>query len=244
MLLLGQPYEFLLTRPQFESIALDAVGQTITCCQRCLQEAGLTWRDVDHILLTGGSSMLPQVPMELLRVSSKSANSLILKQPHQAVAYGAAVLAQRYATEIGSDSLIQQVTTADLCLRVWDQRHNRPGLESLIPKNTPLPTAYHRTFYTNRDDQGRIVLEFVQRRGPAQEEFSLGHFAFGPLNNPRKNTPLEVTVAIGRDGLVNVSAKDPASGREIARSLQEGDGNLGQDWQQQRRWLEEALINV
>lgn len=244
LLLLGQPYEFLLTRPQFETLALDAVGQTLNCCQRCLQDAGLSWRDVDHILLTGGSSMLPQVPMELLRVSGKAPNSLILKQPHQAVAFGAAVLAQRYASETGSDSLIQPVTTADLCLRVWDKRHNRPGLESLISKNTPLPTRYDRTFYTNRDDQTRIVLEFVQRRGEAQEEFSLGHFAFGPINKPRKNTPLEVTVAIGRDGLVNVTAKDPASGQQIAHSLQEEGGGLGEDWQQQRRWVDEALINV
>ncbi len=244
LLLLGQPFDFLLTRLQFDAIVQNAVGLTLECCQRCLKDAGLSWRDVDHLLLTGGSSLLPHVAIELLRVSGKPANSLILKQPHQAVAFGAALLAQRYATTSGSENLIQQVTTADLCLRVWDKRHNRPGLETLIPKNTPLPTTYNRTFYTNRDDQTRIVLEFVQKRGEPAEEFSLGHFAFGPINNPRKNTPLEVTVSIGRDGLVNVSAKDPASGREIARSLHQEGGGLGEDWQQQRRWVDEALINV
>lgn len=243
MLLLGNPYEFLLTRPQFDSIVQEAVAQTIVTCERCLKETGLDWRDVDHILLTGGSSMLPHVPVELMRASGKAATSLILKQPHQAVAFGAAVLAQRYAHDSDSETLIQQVTGAELCLRVWDKRLNRPGLETLIARNTPLPTAYNRTFYTNRDDQTRIALEFVQRRGEPPEEFSLGHFAFGPISNPRRNTPLEVTVAIGRDGLVNVTARDPASGREIAHHLQEGGNSLGQDWEQQRRWVDEALVN-
>jgi molecular chaperone DnaK len=244
LLLQGNPYEFLLTRPQFDQIVQEAVAQTIMTCQRCLKAGGLDWRDIDHILLTGGSSLLPHVPVELLRASGKPASSLILKQPHQAVSYGAALLAQRYAQDPANDSLIQQVTGADLCLRVWDKRHNRPGLETLIARNTPLPIAYNRTFYTNRDDQTRIVLEFVQCRGEPPEEFSLGNFTFGPINNPRRNTPLEVIINIARDGLINVTARDPSSGKSIARSLQEGEGTLGQDWEQQRCWVTEALVNV
>jgi molecular chaperone DnaK len=241
LLLLGAAHEFLLTRPQFDEIALEAVRQTVAACERCLQAAALSWRDVDQIMLTGGSSLLPHVPAELLRASGKKPHELALKQPHQAVAFGAALLAQRWGKDNGAQALVQPVTGAELCLRVWDRRLNRPGLETLVARNTPLPLAYARTFYTHRDDQTRIVLEFVQRRGEPAEEFSLGHFAFGPLANPRRNAPLEVTAAIGRDGLVKVTARDPASGREIAHSLQEEAG--GGDWEEQRQWVEGAAVN-
>jgi len=244
LLLFGAPYEFLLTRPQFDAIVLEAVAQTLTACERCLKAAGLGWRDVDRLLLTGGSSLLPQVAQELSRVSGHAPGRLILKQPHQAVAFGAAVLAERQARAGGLDALIQQVTGAELCLRVWDRRHNRPGLETLIARNAPLPVSYTRTFYTNRDDQTRIVLEFVQRRGEPPDETSLGHFAFGPLSHPRRNAPLEVTVAIGRDGLVRVTARDPSTGREVAHSLRDGATEGGDHWEAQHRWVEAAAINT
>jgi molecular chaperone DnaK len=244
LMLMGQAYDFLLTRPYFDTLAQTAVATTLMTCERCLKAAGLNWRDIDHILLTGGSSLLPQVPVALLQASGKATNSLILKQPHQAVAYGAAILAQRYANEHDATTLIQQVTGADICLRVWDKRHDRSELETLIPRNTPLPSTYHRTFYTNRDDQTRVVLEFVQRRGEPAEEFSLGHFVFGPLTRPRRNLPLEVTLAIGRDGLINVSAKDPSNGYEIAKTLREDEQQQHLDWVQQRQWIDAALINI
>ena len=89
------------------------------------------------------------------------------------------------------------------------------------------------------------MLEFVQKRGEAGEEFSLGHFAFGPIQNPRKNYPVEVTVALGRDGLVRVTARDLVVGKEIAHTLQDGDGKLGmRDLDEQRKLVESVQINV
>lgn len=245
LLLLGNPFDFVFTRQQFDAIMTEAVSETLAACCRCLNAASLTWRDVDKVLLTGGSSLLPQVQSEILRVSGKHPGDVVSRQPHQAVAFGAAILAERFGRNRDSDSLIQQVSGADLCLRVWDRQNNRPGLESLIARNTPLPSSYSRTFYTNRDDQTRLVLEFVQKRGEAGDEFSLGHFAFGPIENPKKNYPVEVTVALARDGLVRVTARDLVIGKEIAHTLEEGGGSLGgRDLDEQRRLVDSVQINV
>lgn len=250
ILLMGQPFEFVLTRGMFDTIVNEAVAQTLAATQRCLAAAALDWQDIDKILLTGGSSLLPQVRDGLMRASGKPAAELICKTPHQAVAYGAALLAARYArthTEghAAAAPTVRQVSGADLCLRVWDRKTQRPGLEVLIGRNTPLPTTYSRTFYTNRDDQTRIVLELVQRRGEPAEEFSLGHFAFGPISDPRRNYPLEITTSLTEDGLVQVLARDPATGRQFEHTVaQEGSAPQSQDAGEIRRWIQSLSINL
>jgi len=245
LLLLGQPFDFAFTRQQFDALMTEAVSETLASCQRCLQAASLTWKDVDKVLLTGGSSMIPHVQHNLLQVSGKNPRDVVCKQPHQAVAFGAAILAHRFGRDRSGAGTIQQVSGADLCLRVWDRQTNRPGLEMLIERNTPLPTSYSRTFYTNRDDQVRLVLEFVQRRGQPAEEFSLGHFAFGPIRDPKRNYPVEVTVSLESDGLVRVTARDQVTGAEMAHTLEEGGGgNVPQDLVEQRRLVESASVNT
>jgi len=243
LLLLGEAYDFVFTRQQFDTIALAAVRKTLAACERCLSAASLTWKDIDKILLIGGSSLLPQVTVEILRMSGKSTRDLISKQPHQAVAFGAAILAQQLNRDTSTDGAIRQVAGADLCLRIWDRQKKQMGLETLISRNTPLPAAYSRTFFTSRDDQTRVVLEFVQRRGDPAEEFSLGHFAFGPLDNPRRNYPIEVTVALGRDGLVRITARDQVMGTEMAYALEESSQRRRTANEEQRRLVESVVVN-
>lgn len=245
LLLMGNPFDFVFARQQFDSLMTTAVAATLACCSRCLNAASLTWKDVDKILLTGGSSLLPHVPAEILRISGKNPRDIISKQPHQAVAFGAAILSHRFGLDGDTGIVIQQVATADLCLRVWDRHNNRPTLESLITRNTPLPTSYTRTFYTNRDDQTRLVLEFVQQRGESAEEFSLGHFTFGPIENPKRNYAIEVTAFLERDGLVRVTARDSLTGKEIGYIL-EDDGKTpgGPISEEQRRLIDSVHINA
>lgn len=245
LLLLGQPFDFTLTRLQFDILMAEAVADTLASCQRCLQAAALTWRDIDKVLLTGGSSLIAKVQASLLQVSGKSPRDVVCKQPHQAVAFGAAILAQRFGRDSAGTGMIQQVSGADLCLRVWDRQVNRPALETLIERNSPLPTSYSRTFYTNREDQVRLVLEFVQRRGQSAEEFSLGHFAFGPIQNPHRNYPVEVTVALESDGLVRVTARDQVTGTEMTHTLEEDEASCAtQDIVEQRRLVESVSVNT
>jgi molecular chaperone DnaK len=242
VLLLGRPHEVTLMRAEFDALAGAAVARTIECCERCLEAAGLSWAAVDRIALAGGSSQLPQVAAELLRVSGRARSQIVSRQPHQAVAFGAAVLAGRIAAAAGEDGL-HAVAGADVCLRVWDRVRQCPSLDMLIARNTPLPTTYRRTFYTNRVDQRRLVLEMVQRRGMPPEESSLGLMAFGPIETPARSHPIEVVVELQSDGLVRVRATDLASGHEMARSFDEsGDaGAIGPD---QRQLLESVFLHT
>ena len=137
LLLAGQPFEALITRAQFDAVAGPAVEQTLAVCTRCLRSASLSWADVDKIVLTGGSSLLPQVVPTLAEASGKTARDIVAKQPHQAVAFGAALLASRLAADPQGDSAIAPAATADLCLRTWDARHQRPDLRSTASATSP-----------------------------------------------------------------------------------------------------------
>jgi molecular chaperone DnaK len=217
LLLLGKPYDFVLTRDQLDRIATEFVAKTIQACNRARAAADLSWRDIDAILLTGGSSLLPQVARDLQTESGKAAD-IICRQPHQAVAFGAAIYADRLSKSEGGFE-IRQATTAALSLRVWSIEKGAPALETLIARNVPLPAEYVRTFYTNRSDQTQILLEFVQTRGEPPEEFTLGRHSFGPILNPEQNYPVEVTVSIAADGTVSVRAQDGRSGRAMNYTL-------------------------
>ncbi len=243
MLLRGAPFEFAVSRAQFDRICAESIAKSIEACERCLRAASLTWRDVDRIVLTGGSSLLPQVPRALLAASGKSPADLVAKQPHQAVAYGAGALAARFGAGKGAAD-VRQVSGFDLCLRVWDPARNAAGLEVLVPRNSPLPASYSRAFYTNRDGQTRVILELVQRRGDPLVETSLGHHAFGPIDTARRNHPIEVTVAVDADGTVKVEAVDPASGRKLTHSVNR-EGHAGRErFGDERDLVRSAKINV
>jgi molecular chaperone DnaK len=243
LLLSGQAFEFALTRAQFDDICRVPVARSIQACEAVLAAAGLGWRDVDRIVTTGGSSLLPAVPRALLQASGKPESALITRQPHHAVAYGAALIAARLGEKTDVDAFVRQVSSFDLCLRVWDAKANRPGLEVLIPRNASLPARYSRVFYTNRPDQIRLILEFVQRRGDDPAGVSLGHFAFGPIAAPRRNYPVEVAVDVASDGLIRIAARDPQLGTELSHTLQaDGQGPVASP--EEAQWVAAARINA
>lgn len=223
VLLLGQPWDFTLSRAQLDAVAEPAVAASIAACERCLAQAGLDWRDLDKVMMTGGSSLLPQAAAALSARWGRPVSDLSLKQPHQAVAFGAAILAHRFAGDPDSHIRLRQVATTDLCVRVRDPQTGAPALETLIARNTPLPAAGRRTVYTSRADQTHVTLEFVQVRGEGAET-SLGRFAFGPILAPRADYPVELDIACNAEGLVKVTARDPLTGRSIDRVLQEDGG--------------------
>lgn len=221
VMLMGQPWDFTLSRAQMDSIAGPAVARSIEACERCLAQAGLDWRDIDKVMMTGGSSLLPQAGAAVSASWGRPASDLSLKQPHQAVAFGAAILAQRFAADPGAYTRLRQVATADLCLRVRDATTGATTLETLIARNTPLPAACRRTVFTSRADQTHVTLEFVQVRGDGAAETSLGRFSFGPILAPRADYPVDLEIGCNAEGLVRVTAMDPLTGRSIDRVLQE-----------------------
>ncbi len=217
----GVPLEFALTRSQFEHGIEPLLQETLAASERCLQAAGTSWQGVDQVLLCGGSALLPCVREMILRRSGRPAGGLLLQQPHQAVAFGAALLAGRELD--GAD--LEQVASFDLGLRVHDPVTRAPKVSVLIPRNAALPARHAATFYTTRPDQTRMIFELVQSRGPDDPGQSLGHFAFGSIAEPRRNYPIELVVTYDLDGLVRVQARDPRTGKELEHILTEGGGS-------------------
>lgn len=240
VLLANRPYEFVLLRSRLEAITDAMVERSITACERCLDAAGLQWADVDRVMLTGGASLMPGVTAALGR--RRPIETIVSRQPHQAVAFGAALLADRFSSAPDAQN-IHPIATAALALRVRDPQTGAPGLEVLVPRHAPLPARQKRVLHTARADQTRLTLEFVQVREAGSEPTSLGRMAFGPIEAPRLHYPVEVEVEVATNGLVHVSARDPATGRSLQVSLQEGGPRMD-DFEDQRRLVQSAGLGA
>jgi len=243
LLLSGKTIDVLLTKNQLDKMIEPLIDETITISERCLAGAGLSWDMVDKVLLTGGSSLLPLVQDKIRKACNKAADSIICKQPHQAVAYGAALVAdQRFGKQADDETgLVQQVCSYDLGLRIFDKSTGQPGVKTLIKRNSPLPSTSTTTFHTTRIDQSRMIIEAVQSKG--DEETSLGFFAFGPIAHPRKNYPIEITISYDKQGIVIIRAHDAETGKQMEQVMEgEGQESLAQ-LAEQREWVRQARIN-
>lgn len=244
LLLSGRAHEVVLTRSQFEHVIGPLIDKTLEVASRCLEGAGLDWGAMDKLLLAGGSTMMPLVREKLRIASGLAADRMIIKQPHQAVAYGAALIAAKLAGEnTGGPALHRQIASNDLGLRVWDKQRNRADIEVLIKQNTPLPARHSRTFYTTRPDQTRVIVELVQRLNQDDEGESLGLMAFGPIENPRKNYPVEVDIRCDLEGLVHVSARDPETGQSLQQTMGDDIGGDLSWFDEQAKLVETAVFN-
>ncbi len=223
LLVAGRACELILTRKQLEAMLVSLVDETLEACRRCLAAAALDWPDVDKVLLTGGSTLMPLVRRRVLEESRQPDQNVVQEQPHRAVAYGAILAADQ---ELGSGRggvppLVQSVATCDLGMRVWDQESGQPGVQILIQRNSPLPASHTSVFYTTRPDQTRLVFELVQSKTGEEEASSLGNFSFGPIVAPRRNYPVEVTIEYDLDGLVHVTARDPRTGNAMEHRVED-----------------------
>ncbi len=245
LLLAGHTHELYLNRSQLDKIVGALVQETIEVSNRCLQSAGLGWSAVDKILLVGGASLMPLVGEQVRKVSGKPGVDIVSQQPHQAVAFGAALVADLWSNEAADQDggLVQRIANHAVGLRVWNSRANAAEVQVLIKRNAPLPASATSTFYTTRPDQSRMVFEVVQTKGEAETEQSLGHFAFGPIETPRKNYPIELQLEYDIDGIVHVRARDAQSGREISRVMEEGSEGLLPDHSAQRDLVLGMRIN-
>jgi molecular chaperone DnaK len=221
----GRVGELGINLDQFEAVVQPVVAESLRVCESCLQAAALGWGQLDRILLVGGSSLLPQVGRALALASGQAASALLSRHPHQAVAYGAGLLAHAqgtWAPDGGSspDAALQQtVAPYHLGLRVRDPATGRPTVQVLIKRNTPLPAQHTAVFYTSRADQTRLVFDVVQGKTEHDVQASLGRFIFGPLERPQRNYPVELTVGYDAQGLVRVQAKDLITLRSLQRDF-------------------------
>lgn len=236
--------DFVITQDHFDQLIDGLVGKTLEVCAEALERAGLSWGMVDKVLLTGGSSLLPLVTRKLAAASGKSPESLVCRQPHQAVAFGAALLSRQVFSAAGGDTRLQSICSHDLGIRAVDPKTRQPTVKVLVGRNTPLPARARTTFFTTRDDQRRMIFEVVQAQGEGEEriERSLGHFAFGPITQPRRNYPVEAELGYDLDGMVTVRARDPATGDELHRELDRDAQSMDPALALQRDWIHRSAL--
>ena len=197
-----------LTRAKFEELTADLVDATIEPMRKALKDAGLTVDQVNKVILVGGSTRIPAVQEAVKKITGKEPFKGI--NPDECVAIGAAIQGGVLAGDV-KDVLLLDVTPLSLGLETEGHIFTR-----LIDRNTTIPTSKSQVFSTAADGQTTVEINVLQgERQMAYDNKSLGRFQLtGIAPAPRGVPQIEVTFSIDNNGIVNVSAKDKATGHE------------------------------
>ena len=200
--------DMTLTRAKFDELTADLVEATVTPMNNALKDAGLTVNQIDKVILVGGSTRIPAVQAAVKRVTGKEPFKGI--NPDECVAIGAAIQGGVLGGEV-KDVLLLDVTPLSLGLETEGHIFTR-----LIDRNSTIPTSKSQVFSTAADGQTTVEINVLQgERQMAYDNKSLGRFQLtGIAPAPRGVPQIEVTFSIDRNGIVNVSAKDKATGNE------------------------------
>ncbi len=196
-----------LTRERFESLVADLIDRTAAPCLDALQSAGLKPSDVDQVILVGGQTRTPKVQRMVAELFGREPNREI--NPDEVVAIGAAIQGGVLKGEI-KDVVLLDVTPLSLGIET-----HGGVFEKLIERNSTIPTKNTKVFTTVADNQSVVEIHVLQgEREVAKENKSLGRFELvGIPAAPRGIPQIEVTFAIDSNGIVNVSARDLATGK-------------------------------
>jgi molecular chaperone DnaK len=205
--------ERTITRAELATLIHDLVLRTFKVCDEALQQADLTVRDLDGVILVGGPTRLPIVREAVAGYFQQEARTDV--DPDEVVAMGAAIHAASLVGE-AQDAMLLDITPLDLRIGVAG------GLaEPVIERNTPVPIEQTRTFTTFQDHQESVQIRVYQGdHRQAEDNALLGQFEFsGFQNGLRSDVKIDVTFEIDADGIVNVTAADQATGEAASTQI-------------------------
>ena len=197
-----------LTRARFEQLVDDLLQRTVGPTKQALSDAGVSAKDIDEVVLVGGSTRIPKVQQIVRELFGKEPHKGV--NPDEVVAIGAAIQAGVLAGEV-KDLLLLDVTPLSLGIETLGG-----VLTALIPRNTTIPTRKSETFSTAADSQTSVEVHVLQGERPlARDNRTLGRFHLDSIMAAPRGVPqIEVTFDIDANGMVNVSAKDKGTGKE------------------------------
>jgi molecular chaperone DnaK len=227
-----------LTRAKLEQLVADLVERTLGPCRQAMQDAGVTAKDVDEVILVGGQTRMPKVQEVVKGLFGREPHKGV--NPDEVVAVGAAVQAAVLTGEV-KDLLLLDVTPLSLGIETLGG-----VMTTLISRNTTIPTKKAETFTTAADSQTQVEVHVLQGERPmARDNRTLGKFHLvGIPPAPRGVPQIEVTFDIDANGILNVSAKDNATGKqqnititassgltkdEIDRMMKEAEAHAAED---------------
>jgi molecular chaperone DnaK len=227
-----------LTRAKLESLVADLVERTIGPCRQAMQDAGVTARDIDEVVLVGGQTRMPKVQEAVKGLYGKEPHKGV--NPDEVVAVGAAVQAAVLTGEV-KDVVLLDVTPLSLGIETLGG-----VMTTLIPRNTTIPTKKSEVFTTAADNQEQVEVHVLQgERSMSRDNRTLGRFNLvGIPPAPRGVPQVEVTFDIDANSILNVSARDKATGKEqkititssstltksdIDRMVKEAEANAAED---------------
>ncbi len=207
-----------LSRAKFDELVSDLVERTVDPCKKALSDAGLSPSEIDEVILVGGSTRIPRIQEKVKDIFGKEPNKSV--NPDEVVALGAAIQGGVLAGDV-DDVLLLDVTPLSLGIETLGSVSTK-----LIERNTTIPTKKSQIFSTAADNQTTVEIHVLQgEREMASDNKTIGRFHLADIPpSPRGVPQIEVTFDIDANGILNVSAKDKATGKEQSIRIEASSG--------------------